>query len=564
MSIRIIVLACGVLALGADNAKAQSACVREVARIVTVAGPAGATGELSQSEIRVAADDTTRKREAEGTPEARRFLSCVLGELLKRLGDPQADDAYRIAVGVGVPGVCEGEHHLLYGDYLRNYRGPGQPLVDGAASQYYQGLACSDTIVRNQIRRSLLALYERDGVALSGSLAMERPWLFFNTHNQGARSPDDLGAVDTLRSLSSMALVSEQSIAVRNRRPARPLEPDQLTALVNNSFRKQTSDRIRLRYRAIAVDAVFEGTQTRDSQVFDFADPASETDVGLRLWGVGGEGVFDLYPAFDISVRADLRWGLRSGLIEAVPDSQEALRTTTVRTVVSRFVGPDKINAEFVVNRADITQHIREPIERRDDLWGLTGRYQIFRPLGGSRPYERPIASRGSEVFGGLARRTEQFGPVDVQRQDYFAGASLKGLPGGGAHSYDVTYQRTWFRSEQAANAAGAVVLPLANRQHEDYVTVLYRLVDKEQERNIDLLPTLVFLNAVGLFSFGQPSLGPTAFERTRFGGQLDAKLASQARGGNTWLLSGRYERQQFGELALTAHVAFASLSLGF
>jgi hypothetical protein len=556
MTLRLVLFVPCLLAWVAGTASAQSACVRAVGDIVMVAVPGGGGAvERPRSEIRVRAAQMRRDRDAARVAADRRHLSCILAELLKRLGDPEADGAYQAAVESG---ECEAEHRLLYGDYLRNYRGPGQPLIDQAASQYYTGLACADTSVRNQIRRSLLALYERDGVSLTTSLAEVRPWLFFSTQNAGARSPDDLGAVDTLRTLTSAALLSQQRLR-------RPLRSDEFAALVRNSWRGRTANRVRLRRGAFALDGSVEGQQTVGSQVLDFSKPTSEADVAVRLGGVGAEGVFDLYPAFDLSVRADAQWGLRTGLVETLPFGQEALRSVTVRAVASRFVGPDKINLEFVSSRADIAQRVEQPIERRDDIVGVTARYQIYRSLGGSRPYERPIASRGSEVFGGVASRTDQYGTLDVIRRDRFAGVAFKGFPGGGTRSFDVTYQRTWFSSELSANLAGAPdVPPFENGQHEDYFTVLYRLVDRENERSIDLLPPLIFLNVVGIASFGTPTIGPTAFERKRYGGQLDAKLASHARGGITWLLSGRYEFQEYGEIALREHLVAATVNLGF
>jgi hypothetical protein len=73
-----------------------------------------------------------------------------------------------------------------------------------------------------------------------------------------------------------------------------------------------------------------------------------------------------------------------------------------------------------------------------------------------------------------------------------------------------------------------------------------------------------VFLNVVGLASFGRARDGLDAFERNRLGVQVDAKLVGRQRGGMTWLASGRYEMQSFPRLGSRVHMFAASLNLGF
>jgi hypothetical protein len=273
----------------------------------------------------------------------------------------------------------------------------------------------------------------------------------------------------------------------------------------------------------------------------------------------------DLYPAFDLLLRGDVKWGSRRGLVEFEPTDREATRLVVGKAVVSRFVGQDKIDVELNGARDQIVPKVANSSDRGLDLVGVTARYQIFRPLLGSRPYERPIAARGSELFAGITQQIERFGSTDVERKDLFFGAGLKGLPGGGAHSFDVTVQPTFFRFERRARTPDASEPdPLANKQMEMFVTVLYRLVDRENERSIEQLPPLRFLNVVGLFSIARARLGTPQFDRTRVGAQLDAKLVGRQRGGVTWLASARYELHDFTMLRRKEHVAGGSLSMGF
>ena len=56
------------------------------------------------------------------------------------------------------------------------------------------------------------------------------------------------------------------------------------------------------------------------------------------------------------------------------------------------------------------------------------------------------------------------------------------------------------------------------------FVTRLYRVVDHENQQNIDVLPHLVFLNVVGLGNAGRARGELDAFEHNRTGAQVDAK----------------------------------------
>lgn len=542
------------LTVTARPARSQSACASAVETMIMLRAPAtGAVVQQPLTEIRRMANTLLRKPAADD----RGHQACVVAELLKRRGDPQADVFYRKAISAD---PSDAEYRLLYGDYLRNYRGPGQPLVAQAAAQYYEGLRTADTFVRNQIRRSLIALYERDGLSLIAPIDQKRPGLFFSTQNVGSRSPADPGIVDEVRALTSAALFAESTDRLN-----RPLVSSELNAFVRNGWRGQTLERLRTRYRTLAIDAFFDGRRSMGSQVVNFFQPQSAADVATGLAGVGVEHVMDLYPLFDLMVRGDLKVGSRTGLIEFLPNADESVRSTIGRAVISRFVGPDKLNIEFSASRDHITQHVSTPINRDANVVGGTVRYQIFRPLLGSAPYERPIASRGSEIFVGSTRGSEAFGTIDVVREDFFAGVSLKGLPGGGNHTFDVTVQPTVFRFRRDGHRpVGIQPDSLNNEQVETFVTVLYRLVDRENERNADVLPPLVFLNLVGVASFNVARSGPSYFERTRIGGQIDAKLVGRYRGGTTWLASGRYEWQNLTNLGHRQHVMSASVSLGF
>lgn len=535
------------------SAFAQSACSSEVQSHVFTNRPGStAAVPVSQSALR----NTVDQLRVAPAVQSRGLQACVIAELLKRLGDTSADRFYREAVTAEPD---NGEFRLLYGDYLRNYRGPEQPLVDAAATQYYAGLRTADVFVANQIRRSLIALFERDGISIGVPIDRRRPFSYFSTQNLFDRSPDDQGNVDTLRTLTAGALFAESASRLN-----RPLTSAEALALIRNSPRVDTIERLRVRYRTLAIDVSWQRRFASNAQPTNFFQTERQNDVTVTLSGVGVEYVTSAYPLFDVMLRADFKDGSRTGLIEFQPDAEEGVRSLEGQAVVSRFLGPNKINIELLAGHDWIDQHVAIPIERHVERTAATVRYQIFQPLLGSLPYERPIAARGSELFGGVARTVETYGTVDVFRHDVFGGVSFKGLPGGGEHSFDVTIQPTLFTSTNRDR----LVIPIVDSSHhaqlETFGTLLYRVVDRENVRNVEDLTPLAFLNIVGLVSAGAAREGPAYFDRTRAGVQLDAKLIGRANGGMTWLLSGRYEVQHFSSFDHTYNVVSGMVNLGF
>lgn len=552
MTRRCLAAACVLLSTSAV-ARAQPSCADVLQEELVVRRIGAVPVRKTLAQIRQRVVELEARLLISGTRAAD---ACVIAELYKRLGSARARTFYETAIRED---PSRAEYRLAYGDWLRAYRGPGQPLVRDAAREYCAGLQAADTRVQNLIRRSLISLYERDGLSLGGPIDGCRTMVFFSHQAVGTRSPDDLGAVDTIRTLTAAARFSGSA-----ERLGHPLTSGQLGALVRNDWRGQTTQRFRLRTGTAAVDAFLDARGGIGSQVTSYYDPTSRGNVTVLLGGVGVEEVVGT-PVADFLVRGDLRWGARRGLIEFTPNADESIRSFAVRGVASRFVGPNKLHVEFVAGHDDVTQQVAEPIARDLDVRGITFRYQIFGPLWGSRPYERPIASRGSEVFVGRATRSEAFGTVNVDSTDLFLGLSLKGLPGGGAHTFDLTVQPTLYDYGRRGFVKGKPAEALSGKQWETFGTVLYRVIDHENDQNVELLPPLVFLNIVGLASLGTVRDGPMDFERVRFGAQLDAKIvAKQLRGGTTFLASGRYELQRFGMIAKRAHVAYASVGMGF
>lgn len=459
---------------------------------------------------------------------------CVIAELMKRVGDPQAEEFYHKAIATD---ATNPEYNWLFGDYLRNFRGPQQPLFPEAEAQYYNALhkiatqrpasRPEETAIRARVHRSLVSLYERDGLPLFNRIDQGRPYLFLSTQNTVARLLTDIGEIDEVRDLTSEALLASSQVRERFNRP---LSEDELRRIIRAKDQFDTFNRLRLRYHALpVVDVFWQYRELQDAQITRFAEPNRFNDVTLSLYGVALEKPLNLYPLVDVLLRGEVRYAQRDGLIEFLPEASEDVLSVIGKLIVSRFVGPDKANLELTVAADDIDQDVAKPIKRRVFLVAPTFRYQLFRPLRPfGDPFGRPLAPRSSEFFAGAVWNEETFGAVDVQKQDFFAGLAFKGFPGiGPTQTFDITLQATLLTAERdGTDAQGRAVAPLAHKQVHTSGVFLYRLYDRENAP--DLIPPVAFVNLVLLGSHDRAVEGPSDFENFKVGGDWTQSSSSR------------------------------------
>lgn len=494
-------------------------------------------------------------------PRDRAFGYCTIAELMKRVGDTRAMESYEKAIQTDGDVA---EYSLLYGDYLRTFRGPEEPLFAAAEAAYREALgkAAGDPETGAKVERSLIALYERDGLPLLGRIDRGTPHLFFSTQNTVGRLVNDIGEVDDMRDAAVDALV-----AGSRERLNRTLSPPELRGLVHAGSRVDTLHRVRVRSGKWPVIDGFVGYRALGSrQITSYFEPNQFSDVRVSTVGVAVAKPFSAYPVFDVVLRGKVHRSNREGLVEFLPDAKELATSVVAQAVFSRFVGPDKVNIEIAAVSESIDQQVAQPIRRHVVLAAPTVRYQLFRRTFRSAPFERPIAPRGSELFVGALYRKEAFGPSDIVSRDFFGGVSLKGVAGfREGQSFDLTVQPTLFSSERSVNGRVPPVDALRSRQYCTFVTWLYRLVDRENERDVRHLPPLVFVNLVVAGGHGVGLEGPNEFGMIRAGGGVDVKLVSRAlQGGTTLLVSGRYELHRYARLGRREHLAFVNLSMGF
>jgi hypothetical protein len=497
------------------------------------------------------------------TPD-RALALCLVAELKKRLGASDTESAYRAAIQAD---SLNPEYNWLFGDYLRSIRGPRQPLFPRAEAQYYAALrklpptsrACPEEPFFCFLHRSLVALYERDGLPLGRALDEGPPIVLLGSRIALERRTADIGEFDDVRDFTSEALFASSDLRLR-----RPLTPAELAGIARQKPAFAMLYQARFRLGALpTVDLLWERRKVDDAQVTNFYEPTHANRAEIRTYGAAAEYAFAIAPLFDAAVRGEVRHGSRQGLIEFLPSAREDLTAASIHGAVSRFMGADKVVLDLVWANDWITQQIDTPIGRRIRIWAPTLRYQRHNVAS----FERRIAPRGSEVYVGGAFTTEAFGSVDARRRDLFGGVALRGIAGlAHGQSFDATVQPTWFRSDRAGTEGdGRTAAPLEHSQLRTYATLLYRLRDHENEPDLRQLPPVVFLNLVLAASSDAVLDGPDDFLSHSLGAGLDTKVAlPELNGGTTLLTSVRYDvqhyphlRKSFGSFAVTLGVGF-------
>lgn len=541
---------------------AQSPCLRESEREVRSIQSMRRTQAADSAPVSFKERALSLSRETFRTRADSALATCIVAELLKRAGDPAARDQYRRAIALD---PAAADVHWLYGDYLRVYRGAAHPLAQAAEGQYYAALRVlssrqdqqADADLSYLIHRSLIALYETDGAPLTGDVLQHPPRLFLSANAGGGTSlPGD--GVDDVRAFTSEALFAAS--------PARlnaPLTDDQLRGILRSRGGRDAGARLRLRQgRLPMIELSARGRVLGDAQITNFFEPRSRNEVTVRSIGIASEASLDLYPAFAAFVRVDQMWGDRTGLIEFAPDAKEHSATTRGDLVVSRSIGPNKLDLEFVAARDVITQDVAEPLPRGFHVFGPTVRLQLF----GDAAYDRRLAPRSSDVYAGATVSGERFGSVDIRHTDMFVGATARALPAFRAgQSIDVTVQPSYFASERRARSGSAPVDPQRSSQVRTNVIAAYRVIDLEARLDTRDMPNVQFFNLLFIGAQDAAVDGPADYVSTRLGLGVAAKVVATGIGGGTsFLFTVKAEHQRFAHLDRRLTTVSFAASMGF
>ncbi len=492
----------------------------------------------------------------------------LTAELLKQLGDSRALDLYERAI---LQDPREPGYELFYADYLRNVRGPQHPLFAEAEEHYFAALrkvtervmppsAEGDDLRRNvldRIDRGLVALYQEDGLPLRWSDSGQ-PTLFLSSVSRYARSTADLDEVHDARDFAAEALFAASAL-----RLGRALTIEELRKIARTKRPSSDLERLRFRSEGIGLDVSYERRSVGDAQITSFENPGVFNGVKRQNGGVSVEDAVDHFY-----FRIGYSEAQRTGVVESSPGTREQVNQIDVRTVLSGFVGPDKANLELAAVTQVIKAEMKDSPRRGRDILGVSGDYEVLRPLPFLRDvYGQLFGIRGVHLEGGYTHDNERYGELVVTRRDVFAGAAIDGLG-----PFDVTARQSLFDSHSTQDPSQKT------SQFRTDAALVVRLLDEERQPGIPASSFLgfhpAFVNLVLLIRRDRTWQGLDAFENDQAGAALNAKLFRRAFSGapavvrraspTTVLFSARYDRQRLPRLDKTLRLFAVSLSLGY
>lgn len=541
------------------TASAQELCYSEAEIQATTSVGSAVRRARSPDEIRRVIGEVLALadyRRSLGNPPEFARSRCVVAELMKRIGDLAARRYYESAIELAPENT---EYRLLYGDYLRRFRGPLEPLFLDADRAYADAIEslppaareCRPFLISCKIDRSVVALYEREGVRVSGRPGATS--VFFSTQNSFSRSVIAPGEFDDIRALTSQA-----AFASSKERLNRPLSTDELRRMIPDALGVRTFNQLTVRNPSLPTFRFFFARDSlTEGQISNFFKPTELTDVEVSQFGLVVERPFIL-GSFDTLLRGEVRRGTRVGLVEFVPDGEEDFTAWIGRLVLSRFVGPNKLSVELNASYDAIDQSVEAPIDRNISIFAPALRYQWF----GGASSEQQIVPRATEFFGGLSIRDEVFGSVTLREEDYFLAVSVKGMRGVvPGQNWEITIQPTVFKTGRSLSEVSNSVDTLENSQLRTHFSVLYRLRDKENERARDRLPTVALFNIVATGHLDFARAGANDFESVGVGAGAHIKLVVA---GTSFLLSASYQVTDYRHLGVTRNQVQADLSMGF
>ncbi len=489
-----------------------------------------------------------------------------IAEVMKSAGDYRALSYYRQAIKAD---DREAAFPYFLAEYLRNFRGPQEPLYPQAEQQYILAQQTLDKVkaadnwrkwddeTQTRVYRSLVALHQRNGLPLVLRNGISQV-LSYASIFRLAQTNADLDRTSDIRDYTASAAFAQ--IGDRNGKPLNRLE---YRSLIRTETPVDTFDRLRFRYENLpVVDLIYNYRHTTNVAPKIYKPPFTFVPLQLNTWGLNVAKPFSVGNAVDVSIEGSFRQSWREGLIEYVPEGVEHINQFEGKAALSRFVGPDKLNVSMVYVYQAISPDVPNNPNRERTLLAPSISYQFFRPS----TFGEHFQTRGIEVFGGalLDRETYPVPPgakaadTIVRRRDFFGGIAARGLGGG---RWDFTFQPTFFSS---------VVRPdrtQDNSQYRSNVVILRRIVDEEKTPGLPGRRRgnhLGFLHLVFPLQHDVARTGIDAYRNYKAGVELDTMWYTTARSGVTFLGTFRYDFQRFYALNKNQNLFAFGLSMGF
>ena len=522
--------------------------------------------------------DEIRKRSAAQPNEdpheaARRY--CVVAELMRRVGDVRAPSYYEKAIAADPD---EPGYELWYGYYYRNVRGAAGPNLEQAEVHHYRALEKLDRRRREAgatdfdpatydwTQRGLLTLYQTDGAPLLPAKAygyapdgLQAPGLFLSAIFSMSGDTRDFYRSSEVRNFTS-----EELFAASSMRLNRPLTATEKYDLIRAPLRLENYDRLRFRHNSFgALDVTYHYFDAQQLQIDDFAKPNHFVDVQASEIGAAYDRVFDLYPLFDLHLRAALRHVARTGVVEFQPTQEQSFFLYEASPTLSRFIGPDKIALNFTYVLMDIsalTTGVLSERARGETIRSAYLEYAMYRQV--------PLATRGWYFFAGYADDSQVYGQRQVMRRDLYGGTNLKGIG-----AWDLGLQGTVYTGNTYYVDPSGMAMDLledrsqANAQYRTTLLLARRLIDEDTvpgvpQAHAGLAPASLVL--VIPVSHDVALVGPSDYEDIRVGGELWAKLIGTGFGGTTLLLTGGYDYQYFYRQTKSMQLAHLDVRVGW
>ena len=488
---------------------------------------------------------------------------ALAAELFKSVGDARAGAQYELAIEADRD---EAAYRLFYADYLRNFRGPQQPLFPESERQYLAGQSTIerraaagrktawDSETASRLARGLVALHERDG-APAFWRGREVPAVFLASVFRASRAAVDLDRSSDVRDYTAAAALAQSRQGVL---------PDlQLRALIHDATPADSFSRMRLRFKtAPVVDLFFNHRYTGDVAPTVYRAPFRFNRLKLDTLGIGIEKPFTLGQAVDVAVGASFQSSSRLGLVEYLPDVAERINEGRGHVTMSKFVNRDRVTVTGFYARQSIQANVAGAAARVRDFVGSTVAYEFFRPS----TFRHRFDTRGIEVSAGVLsdRETYPDAPrpeIVVRRFDYFGGVSARGLAAG---RFDVTFKPSVFSSDVSPDASQR------NAQYRSTLVPLYRIVDPERQPGIpgfDVSPAGLHLASLTLafpVSRDVALSGSDFFCGESVGVALYTTWYAAHRPGTTFLGTFQYDVKRFYVARTTRHLFSVGLSVGF
>jgi len=471
-------------------------------------------------------------------------------EELRDAGSGKAADFYKQAIEAAPDSPF---YRFAYADYLRQYRGPGQPLLPAAANEYYQALQRLD--MQKEADRELLSLidwgltdtYQRDGLPLlypSGPLypteVTELPVVFYSTqYEYGAEEV-------SIRDLTSGAFLTADTLN-------RQLTEAETRSTLRAKAISDWVNRVRIRPGSLPWLDIWQREVEAEDAIVDDWQPGHFFDLHELQQGIAAERTFDCYPFCDLSFRAGYKraeWTTRRVGDDETETSNTPFGELWLSRVFPGYAGPNKLTLNVRYERSHIDHG--PGYYRRGTISSATVAYSLY-------PEDAParFTPRSTDIECGIVRYLQEYNEVDLRQQDMFWGITVREIL---TPRLDVSTRYTMFDEEKEKSDPER-----GHRQGAVSFAPVWRLIDNENAKT----PTapyspLRLVNLVAPFDYQFSQRGPSDFESYGWGLRAEAKIAHPQAFRTTVLLFAECTRRQYVNLDKGLSLYTAGVKMGF